>query len=500
MMETKENQSSNPKALILSKRAVIVGVVVVLLLFITSYILTFVLPKGSYYRYTEEDYVNGVDGITEDRIGSIKNDSYVQDDSLEGIKWWQFLLAPVMILSPTSESSGTVWAIVALLFIIGAVFTALDESGILVYMVRYVDQRFRRRKYLLLFLLCFVFMFLGSTAGMFEELIPLVPVVVMLSYALGWDAITGLAIVVLASCIGFSAGVANPFTVGISQTLGGLPMYSGIGMRLLTFALGFIVLMAFLFPYARKIERRPEKSMVYKDDLIRKKDFENLEPFVRNKNMDKGMFFFGGCILLVLIVAVVSIFWHDLASYVMYITIGIYLIAGIGACLLCKMSVKSLLKNLGKGLLTLLPAVALVLIAGGIRYVIEKGDVMDTIVYFFISLIEGQNKFVIVLILYAIIFTLEIFIQSGSAKAFLIMPMIFDICSVVGIDPQIAVLVFAFADGFANVLLPTNAGLLLILGMTTVDYGKWFRWSIRVQLAMFAATMGVLALALYVVY
>ena len=240
--------------------------------------------------------------------------------------------------------------------------------------------------------------------------------------------------------------------------------------------------------------------MVYKDDLIRKKDFENLEPFVRNKNMDRGMFFFGGCILLVLIVAVVSIFWHDLASYVMYITIGIYLIAGIGACLLCKMSVKNLLKNLGKGLLTLLPAVALVLIAGGIRYVIEKGDVMDTIVYFFISLIEGQNKFVIVLILYAIIFTLEIFIQSGSAKAFLIMPMIFDICSVVGIDPQIAVLVFAFADGFANVLLPTNAGLLLILGMTTVDYGKWFRWSIRVQLAMFAATMGVLALALYVVY
>ena len=150
-METKENTANNPKALILSKRAVIVGVVVVLLLFITSYILTFVLPKGSYYRYTEEDYLNGVDEITEDRIGSIKNDSYVQDDSLEGIKWWQFLLAPVMILSPTSESSGTVWAIVALLFIIGAVFTALDESGILVYMVRYVDHRFRKRKYLWLF-------------------------------------------------------------------------------------------------------------------------------------------------------------------------------------------------------------------------------------------------------------------------------------------------------------------------------------------------------------
>lgn len=308
------NKNSSPKALVLSKRAVIVGVVVVLLLFITSYVLTFILPKGSYYRYTEEDFVNGVDGITEDRIGSIKNDSYVQDDTLEGIKWWQFLLAPVMILSPTSESAGTVWAIVALLFIIGAVFTALDESGILVYMVQYVNHRFRKKKYLLLFILCFVFMFLGSTAGMFEELIPLVPVVVMLAYALGWDAVSGLAIVVLASCFGFSAGVANLFTVGISQTLGGLPMYSGIEMRLLTFTLGYIILMAFLFPYVKKIEKHPEKSMVYKDDLLRKKDFENLEPFARNKNMDRGMFFFGGCILLVLVIAVVKVSlgtrWH----------------------------------------------------------------------------------------------------------------------------------------------------------------------------------------------
>ena len=80
------------------------------------------------------------------------------------------------------------------------------------------------------------------------------------------------------------------------------------------------------------------------------------------------------------------------------------------------------------------------------------------------------------------------------------MPMVYDICAMVGINPQVSVLAFCFADGFANVLLPTNAGLLLILGLTTVDYAKWVRWSLKIHLALFVATLGVLALAQFVVY
>ena len=73
-------------------------------------------------------------------------------------------------------------------------------------------------------------------------------------------------------------------------------------------------------------------------------------------------------------------------------------------------------------------------------------------------------------------------------------------CSQLGVDGQVAVLAFAFGDGFANVLLPTNAGLLLILGMTTVNYPKWIRWSGPIQLTLLAATVGILMLAQYVIY
>jgi uncharacterized ion transporter superfamily protein YfcC len=487
-MDTKivETEKLTPKAksIEISKKAILISIVIVLTLVILAYVLTFILPTGEYQR---------------DDSGAVISGTYVQKD-MDGITWWQFLLSSFMILSPSTNGYLTVWAILILLFVIGAVFTALDESGILIYMVESLARRFGSRKYILLFLLPFTFMFLGSTAGMFEELIPLVPVVIMLSYAMGWDALVGLAISILAACFGFAAGVVNPFTVGVAQTLGGIVMFSGIGLRLLTFVCAYLILMAFVFPYARKIEKNPQKSSVFLADLKRKDEFHFNLNFEKDPAKSKALVWFGVWLIAVVFFAILSIFVTAIADYVMYITIVIYLIAGIGACIICGLKGKKLLKQLGKGLLTLLPAVAMILVAGGIRYIIEEGDIMDTILYYAVSMIEGKNPFVAILIIYAIIFVFEIFIPSGSAKAFLLMPMIFSICSLMNINGQIAVLAFAYADGFANVILPTNAGLLLILGLTTVDYGKWFKWSFKIQFSLLLVTICILALAYFVVY
>lgn len=484
----------------ISKKSIVMAIAIILVLVIAAIVMTQVLPRGSYDRVTD------VDGNV-----SIVDGSYTEDDSLPSIKWWQVILAPFMILNPADDGALTIWAILALLIVIGAIFTALDKTGIMVYMVDSLRNRFSNKKYLLLFLLPLTFMFLGSTAGMFEELIPLAPVVILLSYAFGWDALVGLGISILATCFGFAAGVVNPFTVGISQTLVGLPMFSGIEMRLLTFVIAYLILMAFLFPYAKHIEKKPSASMVYLEDFKRKRQFDlSTTEFVFDEKKSKALKWFACWLLVVVFFAILSIFIQPeyipalgdfaLADYVLYITVAIYVIAGIGACLMCKLNGKALFKELGKGALTLLPAVAMILIAGGVRYIIQTGNVMDTLLYKIIGLCAGQSPAVIILIIYAAVFVFEIFIPSGSAKAFLLMPMIGSICSVVGVNMQVAVLAMAFGDGFSNVLLPTNAGLLLILGMTTVSYPKWLKWSAIMQFGLFAATVGILMLAQFVVY
>ncbi|MFI3229632.1 MAG: hypothetical protein R3Y23_05665 [Bacillota bacterium] len=480
------DNNDQSKTISLSKKSIIVAIVVVLILVIGAYVLTFVIPTGEYQR---------------DESGSIVQGTYEENEDLDGIAWWQFLLAPIMILSPSVEGSGTVYTIIALLLVIGAVFNALDDSHILRYMVESLAHKYRQKKYFLIPILSFAFMFLGSAVGMFEELIPLVPVVILLCYAMGWDALVGLGISVFAGCLGFAAGVVNPFTVGVSQTLGGIELFSGIEMRLLAFGIFYVILLAFVFPYAKWIDKHPTKSMVYKEDLARKANINfAIDDFKPNPKLNKALKWFAGWMMLIITIAIVAIFWHTLADYVMYITIAIYIIAGVGACVLCDLKGKRLLKLMGEGMVSLMPAIAMILVAGGVRYIVTEGDIMDTILYMAIDSISGSSANVAVLLIYAVIFIFEIFIPSGSAKALLIMPIIYDICTIVGVEAQVAVLAFTFADGISNMILPTNAGLLLILGMTTVTYPKWFKWSIPMLLVMFASTIGILMLAQNVIY
>lgn len=153
-----------------------------------------------------------------------------------------------------------------------------------------------------------------------------------------------------------------------------------------------------------------------------------------------------------------------------------------------------------KGALTLLPVTGMVLIASSVRYIIEAGHVMDTILYHTINAAKGQNPAVLILIIYLVVLIFELFITSGSAKAFLLMPMIGAICSQLGINPQVAVLAFTFGDGIVNVFMPTNATLLLTLGLTTVTYPKWFRWAGPILLTVFGMTIGILMLAQFVIF
>ncbi|MDR0696454.1 MAG: hypothetical protein LBF68_02770 [Christensenellaceae bacterium] len=479
-------KSRDAKAIKLSKRAVISAIVVVLILVIASYVLTFILPRGEYQRDSE---------------GSLIDGTYQENPELDGITWWQFLLAPVMILSPLEDGALMIYVIIVLMLVIGAIFTVLDESKILIYLIESMTAKYKHRKYILIFVISFTFMFLGSAVGMFEELIALVPVIVMLCYAMGWDALVGLGISILSASCGFAAGVVNPFSVGVAQTLGGIPLFSGIGPRILTFVLAYVIVTGFTYIYAKRIDKCPSLSSVYELDLVRKKEFAfNIDRFVHDKKKDIAIRWFAWWMIFVVVCSIVSIFYRPLADAVMYITVAVYIIGGIGAAILCGIRGKRLFKLLGKGSLALVPAVLMILVAGGVRYIVTEGDIMDSILHLIIESIRSQNPNTALLLIYAVVFVFEIFVPSGSAKALLIMPIIFDICGVVGVHPQVAVLAFTFADGFSNMFLPTNAGLLLILGLTTVDYPKWIKWSVLILIALLAMTVGVLMLAQNVIY
>ena len=461
-------EQNEPKGLNISTKSFLTAIIVIFILMVLTYGLTFVVPGGEYAR---------VDG---------KIDMTAGFQSVEGgISFVKWICSPILVL--TASGSGTLIAVIAFLLVIGGIFNALDKCGLMRYMLNKTAHKFSGVRYRLLAVVTLLFMAMGAMIGSFEEAVPLVPIVVALSISLGWDTLVGLGMSLLAIGCGFSSGVCNPFTVGVAQEVAGLAMFSGIWMRLLSFALIYGLLMVFLYFYAKKVER-PIAQTVAKDG------------FIANPKMDKGLTAF----VVILGIGIVAIFSSSFISvlqdYTMIIVAVMFLAAGITSTLLCGMSGKDLGKDFLRGLVTIMPAVLMILMASSIRYTMEEAKILDALLHKAVNLTGNMPRWLVIEFIYLLVLGMNFFIPSGSAKAFMLIPLIVPVAQQVGISPQLCVLAFAFGDGFSNVFYPTNPVLLISLGLTDVSYGKWFKWSGKFQLANLILTSLLLQLALVVGY
>lgn len=488
----------------ISNKAMIVSTVLVAIVLIGSVILTLTMKPGV--------------------IETASDGSISLLPGVNNMTWWKYLLSPVLVLTPLYENFVTVWSILLLCIVIGAVFNAMDSSGILVYLVETLARKFGGSKYKLLFALSLVMMFLGTTLGISEEVIPLVPLAVMLFYALGWDSPLAVMACDLAACAGFTVGIINPFNTGLAQSLSDeVTMYSGILFRIVLFVAFYAVLWFWLRRYAKQLDANPKLSPTYAEDIKRKEAFRfDITSMKEDSAKSKALKWFaaviGVCLALALCVISASTILSKaaekgganaetfdslsstLSGTILYMIILGYTVAGIGACVRCGLKGKELLKKLKDGVLTLLPAAAMILLASAIGYIFSQSGISDTIVYYAADAMGNSSGFVCVLLLMLLLFVLEVFIPSASGKAFLIMPLAYRLCTVLGIDHQLAVLAFLFADGFANSMLPSNYGLLITLGMTPVSYPKWIRSAGRIFLSFFILAIAALAFGYYVLY
>ncbi len=457
----------------ISVRSFLTAIAVIFGLMVLSYVLTFVIPSGEYARTVNE----AGNTIIDTAVGF----RYVEG----GLPFWKWILSPLLVLA--ANGSGTLIALIAFLLVIGGAFTCLDKSGILNYMLEGITHRYGTRRYTLMTVVTLLFMSLGALVGSFEEVVPMVPIVVALSVSLGWDALTGVAMSLLAVGCGFASGVLNPFTVGLAQRLAELPMFSGVWLRALSFCLIFPLLLLFIRRHAKKIE----KPLAETGAAL---------PFQRDAKLGRGLLAFAvimGCGIAIILC---STFISALQDFTMIAVALMFLIAGITAPLLTGMRVGEFLRHFGKGAAAIFPAVLMILMASSIRYTLEEAKILDTILHGAVGFADGLPKWAVILFIYLIVLGMNFFIGSGSAKAFMLIPLIVPLAQIFGISAQLCVVAFAFGDGFSNVLYPTNAALLIALGLADINYAKWFRWTIRFQIANLILTSAILLFGLAVGY
>jgi len=461
-------EKQEKKGLDVSVRSFLTATAVLLVLMMLAYGLTFVVPGGEYPRIADE-------------AGNLQIDTAGEFMSVQGgIPFWKWLLSPVLVLG--SNGGGTLIAVIVFLLVVGGIFNALEKGGLMKYMLGRIVSRFGGAKYQLQAIIVLFFMSMGAFLGSFEECVPMVPLVVALAVSLGWDALTGLGMSILATGCGFASGVCNPFTVGLAQKVAGVPMFSGIWLRLAGFILIYGLLLAFLRRYCRRIEKAVAPESAGSGEI--------------DPAMNRGLRWFAGIFGLGIAAVLSSVVIPALQSMTMVIVAVTFLAAGIAAVRAAGMPWKELGSLFISGLVSIFPAVFMILMASSIKYTMEEARILDTILHSALSLAGGMSRWMVILFIYLLVLVMNFFISSGSAKVFLLMPLIVPLAEAFGISAQLCVLAFAFGDGFSNAFYPTNPVLLISLGLGNVSYGKWAKWTLRFQLLNLALTGGILLLGL----
>jgi len=468
--------------LVISKRAFLSSFSILAVLMLAAGLLTRIVPAGQYTR----TLVDGIEVLDPDSFQYITGEPY---------PIWRWLTAPIEVL--WGPDSLTIIMIVVFLLVIGGSFAVLGEGAVLRGIIARIVSRFGHRKQTLLAVILLFFMSLGSVLGIFEEVIPLVPIMISLAYSLGWDSLTGLGMSLLAAGFGFSAAISNPFSIGISQQIAGLPLFSGALFRAAIFAVVYLVLYTFLARHIRRIERDPSASPVYAADQAARTQPQ----FVADLTVPEGpqqasaVRWFSGFLLAILVVMISAPVIPGLSDLVLPLIGILFLVGTIVAGRKSGMGWAQIGGTLGRGMKGIALGVPLILMAMSIKQIVAGAGIMDTILHGAADLIAGTSIYGAIFLVYALILGMEVFIGSSSAKAFLIMPIIAPLADLVGLTRQSTVLAFGFGDGFSNVLYPTNPVLLIALGLTVVSFPKWLRWILPLQVVILLVSSLFLALA-----
>ena len=366
-------------------------------------------------------------------------------------------------------------------------------------MIARILQRLRDKGGPVVCLTVLIFMLFGSLFGMFEELVTLLPIILVFMLSMNMDTMIGLGACLMAACFGFSTAITNPFSVGLAAQYAGVSPSEGLWMRLLLFGVIYLTVCCFLMLYLKKLNRDPKCSLTYEADRKKRAALqlpEEADTKEEQKTFRVYAVFF--CIQAVILIAIASI--RSISGLAIPILAASFLIFGLISGFIVSKRPGAVLGHFLQGAGSMLPAVALIALASSVKLVMTESGILDTIMHFVLGLLMGKSRFLAILMVYGLILFLQLFIGSASAKIVLVMPIVMPIAQALGISPAMIILTYCIADGFTDVIMPTNPVLLIGLSMAGVSYWQWVKWTWKLQLLVFAQTVLILLFGVAIGY
>ncbi|MCK6614693.1 MAG: YfcC family protein [Ignavibacteriaceae bacterium] len=432
-----------------------------LLVFIAA--LTWIIPGGEY----ERQEVNG-------RMVVVQNSFKFVDNEPQGL-----------VALFTSPLKGFVEAamIIGFILIVGGAFNVLAATNAITAFITKLAKAHKHSKTLQTFfipVLLLMFSLGGATFGMNEEIIPFVLITVPICLALGYDSITGVAIPLVGAHIGFASAFLNPFNVGIAQGIADVPLFSGIGYRVICWAISTAVAIFFLLYYVKKLSRNPETSPMYAEDTELRKSghidniYENQIELTGKHKLVLATFVLS---LVMLVVGVVKFNWYIEEIAAMFFVMGIAtgIIGGLNSDNLIKAFIDGAKDLVGTALIVALARATLV--------ISRDGQIIDTVLYGLAPFIESSSPIFASQKMFIVQAIINFFVHSGSGQAALTMPIMAPLADLAGVSRQTAILAFQFGE-YTNIIIPTSAVTMGALAMAKVPWQKWAKWVLPLQIIL----------------
>lgn len=434
--------------------------VILFSLIIIMSILTHVIPAGEYDReVTEEGQTVVIDGTYHE----------VESNPTGFFGIFQ------AVHRGMEDGAGIIFFIL----IVGGAFGILNATKAIEAGLSTVSQKMSGKELFIIPVVMALFALGGATFGMAEETIPMILIMVPLALKLGFDSMVGTAMVLVGVYAGFTAAFLNPFTVGVAQGIAGVPIFSGIGFRLIAWVIFVLISVAYVMIYANKVKKKPEISVMYEVDQQRNIDEDDQ---AKQQSLTSRQ----SAIIVVLLVTVVGLA-VGVTVFDWYITeiAGLFLVMGIIVGLIGKLRINEIAESFVKGSEELIVGALVVGFAYGILVVLQDSNTIDTILYAISGVVSQLPTSLTAIGMYVTQNLLNFIVPSGSGQAALTMPIMTPLADLTGVSRQTAVFAFQLGDGITNILTPTGSVLMASLALARIPWVKWVKWAIPLILLQF---------------
>ncbi|MBU5266983.1 YfcC family protein [Virgibacillus proomii] len=424
--------------------------VILFTILLLAALATYVIPAGSFERETVND------------ITTVVPESYQKIDQ-QPISLIEIFTA---IQQGMIDSAGLIF----LVLIIGGAFAVIEYTGAIDALIMQTINQTKDKEYLLIIIVSTLFSIFGALGIIVNAVIAFIPIGIILARSMRLDAIVGVSIIYLGAYAGFNTAFLDPLTTGMAQEIAQVPLFSGIGLRILIYLTVLILTIGYVCWYANRVKKDPLNSILGENRFpkIADKDMANVP--AQLTIVHKLVL---GWLAIGIGFYVFGVFQYNWSLNHMA---AMFIVIAIGTAVIARINSNEFVIQFFNGCKGLVYGALIIGMARSIVVVLENGQILDTIVQGMSKMMDPFTSVMGAIVMFIANFLFNIIVSSGSGQAVIVMPIMTPLADMMEISRQVAVQAYKMGDGFSNVITPISGVLMATLAIAGIPLGKWLKF------------------------